>query len=185
MEAAAAQVDEARCKTQARLDADPAYQAQRTRAQEAERTARHAAEKASLSEEELSQKGASYRGDALFMYLWDRHYGLPAYKASGLVRWLDGMVAQHIGFADARTNFSRLNEIPQRLREHAQAQEAAAAAELTSLKNLETQAQQADGIPKLEEAQAQAQGVLDSVDARLAQADADAQALARRKAGLR
>ena len=183
VEAAAAQVDEARCKTQARLDADPAYQAQRTRAQEAERTARHAAEKASLSEEELSQKGASYRGDALFMYLWDRHYGLPAYKASGLVRWLDGMVAQHIGFADARTNFSRLNEIPQRLREHAQAQEAAAAAELTSLKNLETQAQQADGIPKLEEAQAQAQGVLDSVDARLAQADADAQALARRKAG--
>ena len=117
------------------------------------------------------------------MYLLGRHYGLPDYKASGLVRWLDGMVAQHIGFADARTNYNRLNEIPQRLREHAQAQEAAAAAELTSLRALETQAQQADGIPKLEEAQAQAQGALDAVDARLAQADADAQALAGRKAG--
>ena len=104
-------------------------------------------------------------------------------RPAGLVRWLDGMVAQHIGFADARTNYNRLNEIPQRLREHAQAQEAAAAAELTSLRALETQAQKADGIPKLEEAQAQAQGALDAVDARLAQADADAQALAGRKAG--
>jgi len=67
---AAAKVDAAQARTQARLDADPSYQAQRGRAQEAERTARHAAEKARLSAEELSQKGESYRGDPLFMYLW-------------------------------------------------------------------------------------------------------------------
>ena len=43
---AAEAVDEAEARTQARLDADPAYQAQRERAQEAERTAMHADEKA-------------------------------------------------------------------------------------------------------------------------------------------
>ena len=181
VEAAAAKADDAEARTQARLDADTAYQAQRTHTQDAERTARHAADKATRSEEELTQKGASYRADALFMYLWERRFGLPGYKASNLIRWLDGRVAQLIGFVDARANFDRLSEIPQRLREHAQAQETAAAAELAKLKALDTQARKADGIPELEEAQAQAQAALDAADARLAQADADAQALAERK----
>ncbi len=182
VEAAAAQVDAAQARTQARLDADLAYRAQRTHTQEAERTARHAADKATRSEEELTQKGASYRADTLFMYLWERQFGLPGYKASNLIRWLDGRVAQLIGFADARANFDRLNEIPQRLREHAQAQATAAAVELAKLTALDTDARKADGIPELEQAQAQAQEALDAGDARLAQADADAQALAERKA---
>ena len=182
VDAAAVQVDEAQARTQARLDADPAYQAQRTRTQEAERTARHAAEKARLSEEELTQKGESYRGDPLFMYLWQRNYGLPGYRPSGLIRWLDGKVANLIGYADARANFTRLNEIPARLREHAAAQQAAAEVELAALTTLDTQARKADGIPKLEEAQTEAQAALDAIDARLAQADTDRQALLARKA---
>jgi hypothetical protein len=182
VDAAAVQVDEAQARTQARLDADPAYQVQRTRTQEAERTARHAAEKARLSEEELTQKGESYRGDPLFMYLWQRNYGLPGYQPSGLIRWLDTKVAHLIGYADARANFGRLNEIPARLREHAAAQQAAAETELAALTALDTQARKADGIPPLEEAQAKAQAALDAIDARLVQADADRQALLARQA---
>jgi hypothetical protein len=182
LDAAAAQVDEAQARTQARLDAEPTYQAQRSRTQEAERTARHADEKARLSEEELSQKGESYRADLLFMYLWQRNYGLPGYKAGGVIRWLDGKVAHLIGYADARANFARLNEIPQRLREHAAAQQAAAEVELAALAALDTKARQADGIPRLEEAQAKVQEALDAIDARLAQAESDRQALLARKA---
>ncbi len=181
VEAAAAAVDGAQAKTQARLDADPAYAAQRTKTQEAERTARHAAEKAKLSEDELSQKGESYRADPLFMYLWQRNFGLPGYQPSGLIRWLDGMVANLVGYADARTNYSRLSEIPQRLREHANGQQAAADLELAALTALDTAARKADGIPALEEAQAKAQAALDAMDARLAQADADRAALETRR----
>ncbi len=182
VEAAAAQVDAAQAKTQARLDADPAYAAQRTQTQEAERTARHAAEKAKLSADELSQKGESYRADPLFMYLWQRNYGLPGYRANGLVRWLDGKVAGLIGYPDARTNYSRLSEIPERLRAHAGAQQAAADLELADLTDLDTAARKADSIPPLEEAQAKAQAALDAMDARLVQADADRAALMGRKA---
>jgi DNA repair exonuclease SbcCD ATPase subunit len=182
VEAAAGQVDAAQAKTQARLDADPAYVAQWTKTQEAERIARHAAEKAKLSEEELSQKGESYRSDPLFMYLWGRNYGLPGYRANGLIRSLDGKVANLIGYADARANYARLNEIPRRLREHATTQQAAAETALAALTALDTQARMADGIPAIEEAQAKAQAALDAIDARLAQADADRQALLARKA---
>jgi hypothetical protein len=182
VDAAAAKVDAAQARTQARLDADPSYQAQRGRAQEAERTARHAAEKARLSAEELSQKGESYRADPLFMYLWQRDYGLPDYKAGNLVRWLDGRVARLIGYADARANYGRLNEIPVRLSEHAAALQATADVELAALTALDEQARKADGIPPLEEAQAQAQVAIDAIDARLGQADADRQALLARKA---
>jgi len=79
-----------RRETQARLDADPAYRAQRERAHEAERTARHAAEKAARSEEEKEQKGESYRNDPLFMYLWNRSFGLPG---TARASWHDGSTA--------------------------------------------------------------------------------------------
>ncbi len=71
------------------------------------------------------------------MYLWDRQYGLPGYKACGLTRWLDGKVARLIGFADARANYARLNEIPERLREHAAALKAQAESEFAALKHLD------------------------------------------------
>ncbi|MGE5153181.1 MAG: hypothetical protein ACM3ST_04125 [Bdellovibrio bacteriovorus] len=180
--AAAETVDVAEAKTQARLDADPAYQAQRDRTQEAERVARHADEKAARSEEEREQKGAAYRADPLFMYLWGRDYGLPSYKAAGLIRLLDGWVARLIGFADVRANYSRLNEIPQRLREHAQGLGSRAEVEFQALKSLDEAARETDGIPALEAAVAEEQARLDAIDARIATAESDHQALVVRKA---
>jgi len=179
---AAEAVDKAQARTQARLDADPAYQAQRERAREAERTAMHADEKAASSEREKDQKGESYRSDPLFMYLWKRGYGLPEYQASPLIRWLDGKVARLIGFADARANYQRLSEIPQRLREHAEGVKAEADAQFQALKDLDTAAQAADGIPALEDQLKALQSKLDALDERIEAEQSERQTLAAQQA---
>jgi len=179
---AAEAVDEAEARTQARLDAEPAYQAQRARAEEAERTAMHAEEKASSSEQEKEQKGDSYRSDPLFMYLWERNYGLPLYEASSLVRWLDGKVARLIGFADARANYARLNEIPKRLREHADGLKAAAEKEFQALRDLDTKSREADGIPALEAQLEHQQSRLDAIDQRIEAAETEHRARLAQKA---
>jgi len=175
-------VDEAEARTQARLDADPAYRAERERAQEAERTALHADEKAKRSEEEKEQKGESYRNDPLFTYLWDRRFGLSEYRASPLVRWLDGRVARLVGYADARANYVRLNEIPARLRAHADGLRAAAEAEFAALRGRDTAAREADGIPALEGELTERQAGLDAIDRRLDEAEARHQQLLDQKA---
>ena len=180
--AAAEVVDAAEAKTQARLDADPAYQAQRDQAREAERVSRHAHEKASRSEEEREQKGASYRADPLFTYLWERRYGLPQYQSGGLIRMLDRWVANLVGFDDARANYSRLNEIPLRLREHADGLKATAEAQFAALRALDEAAREADGIPALEQIVAKEQEQLDAIDRRIAQAESDHQVLVVRRA---
>ncbi len=175
-------LDKAEAATQARLVADPSYQAQRARAREAERTAMHAHEKAVRSEEEKDQKGESYRNDPLFMYLWERDFGVPGYKASPLIRWLDGKVAHLVGFADARASYARLNEIPTRLKEHAEGLKAAADAEYQVLKRLDTEAREADGVPSLEKALGAEQAKLDAIDERIAAADEEHQDLLARRA---
>ena len=166
---AAQTVDAAEAKTQARLDDDPDYRAQRARAEEAERRAMHADEKATRSEAEQEQKGQSYRDDPLFMYLWNRNYGLPTYKTSGLFRWLDGKVARLISFADARANYTRLNEIPERLRAHATNLKQGAESEFAALK-------------ALEEILRKEQDALDEIDRKIEQGEANYQSLLSEKA---
>lgn len=166
-------VDEAEADTQARLDQDPGYREQRQRAEAAARQAAHADDKAVRSAQEREQKGEAYRQDPLFKYLWERQYGLPGYQAGGLVRWLDGKVARLIGFADARANYSRLNEIPQRLREHADALAARAETEFDRLRALDEQARQTDGIADLEARSAEQQAALDRIDQQIAQSEQD------------
>lgn len=180
--AAAETVDDAEARAQARLEAEPAYQAQRARAQEAERIARHANEKADRSEGEREQKGVAYRADPLFRYLWERDHGLPSDRSRGLIRLLDGWVARLIGYADARANYSRLEEIPKRLREHADGLRSEAEREFANLKALDEAAREADGIPVLEGAVAEEQARLDAVDTRIANAETEHQTLIVRKA---
>ena len=175
-------VDEAEAKTQARLDADPAYQAQRDLAQQAERKALHADSKATRSEEERQSKGEAYKQDPLFSYLWERHYGRPEYKAGGLTRWLDGKVARLIGYADARANFSRLNEIPLRLREHADQLRESAEREFARLRALDEAAREADGVPALETHVAREQEVLDQIDERIRLSEEEEQAFLEKRA---
>lgn len=182
MDRAAETADEAEARTQARLDGEQGYEAQRERARESERTAMHAEEKAAKSEQEKDQKGESYSNDPLFMYLWDRNYGLPAYAANALARWLDGKVARLIGFADARANYARLSEIPERLREHAEGLKAAADKEYQALEDLDTKARAADGIPALEAQLEREQAKLDGIDQRIEIAGSEHQVLIAQKA---
>lgn len=164
--------------TQERLREDPTYQAQLAKARETERIASQADAKATQSEEELESKGAAYRGDRLFTYLWERGYGTSAYRPGGglfapLVRWLDGKLARYIGYADARPNFHRLQELPERLREHAERVEQRAEAEFEKLRQLDLQGREADGIPELEER-------LQEIEAAMKQAQEGVAALAGR-----
>lgn len=181
LEQAAAQVDAAEAKTQARLDADPDYRAQWARAREAERTALHAADKATRSEQEQNKKSQSYRNDRLFMYLWQRRYGTPDYRANPIARWLDGKVAKLIGYADAGVNFARLQAIPGRLREHANRLQQQADREFEALRQLEIEAREANGIPALDAALAQEQDKLDAIDERIETVASDYQALLQRR----
>ena len=76
--------------------------------------------KAAQAENDLEQKRKPYEADPLFMYLWNRGFGTPRYRAAPVVRYLDRKVARLIGFDDARRNYAVLLDLPVRLREHAE-----------------------------------------------------------------
>jgi hypothetical protein len=181
LEKAAETLDVAEAATQARLDADPEYRAQEQRTREAEGIARHAEDKAVQSEQEKDEKGQSYRNDPLFMYLWERGYGAPKYRAWPLARWLDGKVARLIGFEDARANYARLQEIPLRLREHAEQKKRDAETAFALLRGLDEQAREQDGVVALEEARDNEQTALEAIDARIKEAAERHQQLLQRK----
>lgn len=79
-----------------------------------------ATEKAEQVTRDEHEKGLPYRNDPLFMYLWRRQMGTPAYQATGIVRALDEWVARLVRYPDARANYAILTEIPVRLRAHAE-----------------------------------------------------------------
>jgi hypothetical protein len=170
VEEAADALDLAEAATQARLDADADYQAQEQRTREADRIARHAEDKALHSEQEKDEKGQSYRDDALFLYLWERHYGTPQYRAWPVTRWLDTKVARLVGFDGARANYARLQEIPVRLREHAEQKKRDAEAVFEVLRGLDEQAREQDGVVALEASRDQQQAGLEEIDARIEEA---------------
>jgi hypothetical protein len=167
VEEAAHAIDEAEKRTQDRLEQDPKYQQQLQIVQEVERTLHHAESKASRWEEELETKGSPYRKDSLFIYLWNRGYGTPDYRGWGLTRWLDTKVAGLIRYSEARVNYSKLQEIPQRLREHAERINEQASAEHLKLKALEEAARAEDGIVKLDQEFERQETILDETDAQL------------------
>lgn len=164
-------LDEAEAATQASLSADPEFQAARLRAQEAQEVARLSAEKAAANEAERVSKGAAFEGDRLFMYLWRRGYGTRDYRGRGIVRWLDGKVADLVDYDLHRPNYARLIELPLRLREHADEMEARAMARLEELARLEDEARVRDGIDGLAEALERAEAALREHEERVAQAE--------------
>ena len=167
VEQAARAIDEAEKKTQDRLQDEPEYQGQLQIVQEIERTLQHAESKASRWEEELETKGSPYRDDSLFMYFWNRGYGTPDYKGWGLTRWLDTKVAGLIRYSEARVNYSKLQEIPLRLREHAERIDAQASEEHKKLKALDEAAREADGIVLLDQEFERQETALEQIDAKI------------------
>jgi len=161
-------IDDLRERTQARLESDDAWVARRRALTQAKEVAAAAGEKAGRAEGERAEKARPYEADALFVYLWRRGYGTPAYAASPLVRYVDGRVAALIGYEEARANYFMLTEIPVRLREHADrlAEDVAGAAE--ALAQVERAALEADGVRPLEAALAEAEGEAEAAETALA-----------------
>lgn len=181
VENAAAAVDAAEARAQAQLRADPAYLQLLEAAHEADRVAMHAEEKAASSERELGDKGRAYDQDPLFTYLWRRHFGTADYHAPPLFRWLDGKVARHARFLDARADYARLLEIPKRLREHARDRRQVAEDAFAVVHDRDQQARATADVPALEAAQADAVGSVQDIDARIKENVSSAQALADRQ----
>lgn len=143
---------------------------------EADATAlRHVAEeslaKTAQAETDREEKGRPYRDDPLFMYLWDRKYGTSEYKAGNLTRYLDGRVARLIRYDRARPNYAMLNEIPLRLREHAERQAEAATASQQALEVLQTAAIDAAGGRPIREALEAARARIAAIDEAVVKAE--------------
>ncbi len=76
--------------------------------------------KAEQAEQAMKEKGASYKSDALFMYLWKREYGSKDYFANtmGLIEYLDKKVADLINYYGAKANYTVLLQIPDKLNDY-------------------------------------------------------------------
>lgn len=146
---------------------DPAFAAKRQQATEMADIAAQSMRKTEQAETDREQKGKPYRDDPLFMYLWEAGYGTAAYRANNLFRYFDGMVANLVGFQKARPNFAMLNEIPLRLREHAERQIENAKAAEAEVDALETAAIDAAGGKPMREAMEGGQSKIDALDAQM------------------
>jgi chromosome segregation ATPase len=105
-------------KARKALEAESAYRDHAKRREELEGMVAKASEKAEKARAEDAAKGAPYRDDPLFSYLWARKFGTSDYEATGLIRYLDRWVAHLIDYQDARANFAMLTAIPERLADH-------------------------------------------------------------------
>ncbi|OZB14895.1 MAG: hypothetical protein B7X53_12790 [Hyphomonas sp. 34-62-18] len=88
-------------------------------AEEARTMTVRAAEKLEIARADREEKGRPYREDKLFSYLWGRKFRSPDYKASPIIRMLDGWVAGLCKYDQAFLNYQRLTELPERIAEHA------------------------------------------------------------------
>lgn len=169
--AAEAALDKCLATAEAALRERPEYRDKQAAYQHALEVAERAAAKTAQAEQDRQTKGRPYEGDPLFMYLWNRGYGTPRYRAWPPARFLDALVARHIRFEPARRNYYMLNEIPRRLRAHTERRQAAAEAAAAELDTLERSAAVEAGAVPLEEALAERRDELKKVDEEIAEAE--------------
>lgn len=146
---------------------DPVFAGKRQSATEMADIAAQSMRKTEQAEADRDQKGKPYRDDPLFMYLWQAGYGTASYRANNFIRFIDSKVADRVGFAKARPNFAMLNEIPLRLREHAERGIENAALAEEEVDALETAAIDAAGGKPMREAMAEVQTRIDALDAQI------------------
>ena len=143
---------------------DPAYAEKRRAADNLHEVAEQSLRKTEQAEQDREEKGRPYRDDPLFMYLWERGYGTRNYRENNLIQYIDGLIARMVGFTDARVNFAMLNEIPMRLREHAERQQQIAIAADEEVERLEKAAVDAAGGTATREALEKAQARIAAID---------------------
>jgi uncharacterized membrane protein YgcG len=167
VEDALAAVEVLRADVEGRVQSLPVWQEAKAASDAANAVAGEAEKKASSSEAELGAKKRPYDEDPLFIYLWKRGFGTGRYQSSNLVRFMDRMVADYIGFGEVRPNYAALIEIPLRLREHATAKRATAAERLAALSDIERRAMVEAGIEPKERVLAEARHKLAVADTTL------------------
>ncbi len=141
-------------------------------------------QKAKQAEADRQVKGKPYEADPLFLYLWKRGFGTAQYRANSLVSYLDGKVAGLVSFQGARANYAMLNEIPKRLREHADRCKGDLDAERQRLVAIEAEGLKQAGSEPIEAKLVAARSVLAEADHRLTEADAAAKGLDQERAKL-
>ncbi|MEO6013564.1 MAG: hypothetical protein ABIQ30_08280 [Devosia sp.] len=151
-------------KIRPQLAADPAFAAKLNAAKELATIAAESLRKTSQAETDRETKGKPYRDDPLFMYLWTNGFGTKTYRANNLVAFIDSKIAAMVGFPEARPNFSMLNDIPLRLREHADRQQANAKAATDELSTLESAAIDDAGGKSAREAMEKVVAQIDALD---------------------
>jgi len=158
-------VEAIRAAAEASVQGTPDWKAAKSALAAADAVAVEAEKKALVSEEELGAKQRPYDDDPLFVYLWRRGFNTQRYSAMMPVRMVDRMVADFIGYRDARANYAMLLEIPRRLREHATRQRAIADERKRELSEVERRAMVAAGIEGREQELAAARQRLAAAEA--------------------
>ena len=173
---AAKALDRAEAAFQKKLEKDTRFVAQSTTVAEARDVVEEAARKAELAANDRTEKGAPYEADPLFMYLWDRTFLTDGYRANPVIRFLDRWVAGIVRYRDAAANYRMLLEIPKRLQEHVDAQQAALEEEIAALEALESEARSATDLSALAQTLADAEQAVLDIDAKIdAESDQRAQ----------
>lgn len=182
LEAAIEAVDQLRQRVHESIGSDPICVEAKAGIESAETVAFAADAKAKTADADLAEKRKPYESDPLFMYLWRRKHDSAEDRTGPFVRFFDRRVARLVGYADARANYVMLQEIPTRLKEHAELCKADVDKAKAKLVEAERKALEAAGIAVLEgKAQAaqtiasSAQDLVTKTTAALASIDAERQ----------
>jgi hypothetical protein len=149
------------------LSQDEAYARAVATAREAIATAEGSHKKTIQAEVDREFKGRAFRDDPLFMYLWAKGHGSATYRANPLVAWIDQQIVSLIGFEQARPTFALLNDLPLRLREHADRQREKAKAAAAQIAATENDAIDAAGGKPTREAMEQSRAEMRAADAEI------------------
>jgi hypothetical protein len=170
LERALAEVETIRKNVEANVSVDAEWIAARARAGELTGQAQQAEKKAVQAESDRDEKRRPYEEDPLFMYLWKRRFGTAAYRANPFTRYMDRLVARVVGYDKARANYTLLNEIPERLREHSRRLIGDLREARDRLTAIERKALVNAGVEAAEAAAAKVRDAVANADGRLAEA---------------
>jgi hypothetical protein len=140
LEHALAGLESIRKASQSKIRASSVWKEQMEKITVAEKIAEESEKKTVLSEQDREIKRKPYESDPLFMYLWNAKFNLTDYTGGFIAKFFDRMIAKKIGYSDARANYSMMNEIPLRLREHAERRKQAVLVEKQNLVKAENEA---------------------------------------------
>ncbi len=164
VEAALDTVDQVRAEAEKKVQTTPSWREAKATRDRADAVAAEAEKKAEASAAELGAKRKPYDEDPLFAYLWRRRFGTAQYAGGNFTRIVDRLVADFIGYSNARPNYTALIEIPLRLKEHATARREAAADPQALLAQIERNAMLEAGVDAKEQILAEARHKLAVVD---------------------